>query len=330
MDNKKVTSALYNNKKIVCLGGGIGTSVLIHGLKKYSQNITVVTSMADDGGSSGRLRKEYNIMPPGDMVSCIAALIGDDNKELASLLTYRFPGKNRENKIIDGHKLGNFIMLAELLRTKDIYKALEATKQMFGVKADILPASDVRTHLSAITKDGRRIHGETALDIPKYGEKSGLKKVYLTPKSPKVNSKVIKNLLSADIIISGPGDLYTNQLPVLIIPEIKEILIKKDCRKIFVLNIANKPFETENFTLFDFVNTITEHLGVFPFDTVFANSNTSVKIPAKYKKYKYIKTEKKQLSPKQNFNVLLNDVVNKGLPIYHDSSKLAKAIAENI
>lgn len=326
MANKKINKSL----KIVCLGGGIGTSVLIHGVKKYSPHITVITSMADDGGSSGRLRKAYNIMPVGDMVSCIAALINDENKELASLLTYRFPGKSRENKAIDGHKLGNIIMLAELLRTKDIYKALEATKRMFNVKADILPASDVRTHLSAITKDGRRIHGETALDVARYAEPYGLKKIYITPKSPKVNKKVIDNLLSADIIISGPGDFYTNQLPVLIIPEIKNILLNKKCKKIFVLNIANKPFETKDFALNDFIIALTEHLGSFPFDTIIANNNTEIKIPDKYKKYKYIKIDEKFISLKQNIKVILKDVINKEFPIYHDSDKLANAVVENI
>lgn len=325
-----VNQEIAKNLKIVCLGGGIGTSVLIHGLKKYSSHITVITSMADDGGSSGRLRKAYGIMPVGDMVSCIAALIEDENKELASLLTYRFQGKDRENKIIDGHKLGNFIMLAELLRTKDIYKALEATKQMFGVKADILPASDVRTHLSAITKDGRRIHGETALDVAKYAEPYGLNKIYLTPKFPKINQKVIDNLLSADVVISGPGDLYTNQLPVLIIPQIKNILLKKKCKKIFVLNIANKPFETKNFTLHDFLAAFTKHLGTFPFDTVVANNNTAVKIPNKYKRYKYIKIDKKLSNRKHDYELVLKDVINRQLPIYHDSDKLAKAVVENI
>ena len=327
MANAKVNKKL----KIVCLGGGIGTSVLISGLKKYNPHITVITSMADDGGSSGRLRKAYNIMPPGDMISCIAALIDDSNKELASLLTYRFPGLNKDNKAIDGHKLGNLIMLAEILRTKNIYKAIEAIKKMFQVKADILPASEVRTHLSAITKDKRRIHGETALDVAKYAEPYGLKKIYLTPKYPPVNAKVIKNLKQADLIISGPGDLYTNQLPVLIIPKIKDALLKARCKKIFVLNIANKPFETRGFILSDFVAAITEHLGVFPFDTIIANKNISLPIPNNHKKYAYIKTDKYKKEKKQfSYKIVAKNLVSNNFPIYHDARKLAKAIMENI
>ena len=323
-------SALINlaKKKIVCLGGGIGTSNLISGLKHYNPRLTVVTSMADDGGSSGRLRKAYGIMPPGDLISCIAALISDDNKELRSLLTYRFPGNSRDNKTIDGHKLGNLIMLAEILRTKDIYKALEVVKKMFGVTADIFPATDERVHLGAMTKDGRQIHSETTLDLALYGEPHGLDKVYLRPKNPRVNKKMVENILDADVIISGPGDLYTNQLPVLIVPQIREAIIKSKAKKIFILNVANKPFETKGFTLKHFIEAIVEHLGVFPFDTIIANNNHSHLIPAKYK-YSYIKIDK-DLDDHTLINVIQGDLVNEDFPIYHNSQKLAEVLMKEI
>lgn len=318
------------NKKIVCLGGGIGTCTLIRGLKKYNPSLTVITSMADDGGSSGRLRKAYNIMPPGDLISCIAALIADENQELASLLTYRLPGSSRENKSIDGQKFGNLLMLAEISRTNDFYKALEVTKKMFGVKANILPATDIRVRQSGITQDGRRIHSETALDLGKYAAPHGLKKTYITPKDPVVNPQVLKNLQNADVIISGPGDLYTNQLPVLIVPKIKEQLLKAKCKKIFVLNIANKPCETEGYSLKDFIKAFTDHLGVFPFDTVIVNSNTSSKIPKKYRNYKYIKINDEYRSAKQPFKLIEEDLANEDLPIYHNSNKLAETVVKNI
>lgn len=316
-----------NNKHIVCLGGGIGTSNLIRGLKNYGVHLTVVTSMADDGGSSGRLRKGYGIMPPGDIVSCIAALIPDEQKELASLLTYRFPGLDNSNKVIGGHKLGNLIMLAENQRTGDFYKALAVTKKMFGVTADILPATDERIHLSATTKDGRRVHTETALDLAKYGEPHGIKKIFIKPKYPKVNKKVLDAIASADVIISGPGDLYTNQLPVLIVPQIKEALLASRAKKIFILNIANKPFETKGFTLQDFVTAFTEHLGAFPFELIIANNNQSLRIPSKHKTYTYIKIEP---SAQGKCTLIQADLVNKDFPIYHDPQKLAEVVVENV
>lgn len=311
------------NKRVVCLGGGVGTSNLLKGLKTYEPNICVITSMADDGGSSGRLRKAYNIMPPGDIISCIAAMMPDTDKELSSLLTYRFPGNSKENKSIDGHKLGNLIMFAEILRTGDFHKAVEITKKLFGVKGDFLPATDERTHLTGITKDGRRVHSETTLDLAKYSLPHGLKKIYITPKHPKVNEKVIKSLLTADIILSGPGDLYTNQLPVLIVPQIREAIIKSKARKkIFIVNITNKPFETKGYSVRDFVSAVAAHLGVFPFKIVLANSNFINHIPKKFK-YKYVPLVE---ASSDIYSLKEFDVVSDTFPLYHDPKKLASAI----
>lgn len=315
--------------KIVCLGGGIGTSNLIRGLKQYTEQITVITSMADDGGSSGRLRKAYHIMPPGDIVSCIAALIPDEQKELAALLKHRFPGHERDMKTLGGHKLGNLIMLAEMQRTGDFYQAIDMMKKVFGVTATILPASDERTHLSARTKDGRRIHGETTLDLALYSQPHGIEKIFIRPKMPRVNTQVIEALRNSDVIISGPGDLYTNQLPVLIIPQIKEALIASAAKKIFILNIANKPFETKGYTLQHFVQAITEHLGCFPFQTIIANNNQSLHIPQKYH-YDYIQLNPELSKTPQPFTLIQADVVNQAFPLYHDSEKLASILVSKV
>jgi uncharacterized cofD-like protein len=315
------------NKKIVCLGGGIGTSNLLRGLKTYPFHLSFVTSMADDGGSSGRLRKAYRIMPPGDIISCIAALILDEQKELADLLTYRFTGDDNENTTIGGQKFGNLLMLAEVQRTGDFYKAIGLTKKMFGVDADIFPASDEHTQLSAITHDGRHIHSETTLDLALYSEPRSLKKIYITPKVPKVNPALISALLDADCIISGPGDLYTNQLPVLVIPQIREAFLKSSAKKIFILNVANKPFETKGFTLQTFIEAFVEHLGVFPFDTVIANNNQTYPIPDEYQ-YDYIQIgESKQ---KEEFELIESDLVSQNFPLYHDPQKLASVVAKCI
>jgi uncharacterized cofD-like protein len=313
--------------KIVCLGGGIGTSRLLRGLKRYPVEISVVTSMADDGGSSGRLRKAYNIMPPGDVVSCIAAMMDDSDKELESLLLYRFPGQEKANKSIDGQKLGNLIMLAEIQRTKDFYKAIEATKKMVGVKGNFYPATDQRVHLWAITKDGRRVHTENTLDLARYSEPYGLKKIYINPARPKVNNKVIDALSEADIIISGPGDLYTNQLPVLIIPQIKQALLESKAKKIFIANIANKPFETRDFSLSDFTTAIQDHLETFPFEIIIANNNHENLIPRRYK-YKYIKVDKDSLP--DGVRLFQQDIVNDEFPLYHDPAKLAETVMKAV
>jgi uncharacterized cofD-like protein len=317
-------------KRIVCLGGGSGgTSTLLRGLKAYDFHLTSITSMADDGGSSGRLRKAYGIMPPGNLVSCIASLIPNDNKELSNLMMYRFPGNSRENKTLGGHKLGNLIMMAEILRTKDIYKALEATQKLFGItNADILPATDERTHLSAITVDGRRVHTETTLDLAQYAEPLGLRKVYLTPKVPKVNQKVIDNIANADVIISGPGDLYTNQLPVLIIPQIKEAVLASKAKKIFILNVANKPFESKGYMLKDFIKAFVDHLGTFPFNTVIANNNFTIPFPKRYR-YSYALLDEVSIN-RGGFELITEDLVNVEFPIHHNEKSLAAAVVNSL
>ena len=316
--------------RIVCLGGGSGgTSTLLRGLKDLGAHLTSITSMADDGGSSGRLRKAYGIMPPGNLVSCIASLIPESHAAFEDLIMYRFPGQSRENKTLGGHKLGNLIMLAEMLRTKDIYKALEVTQKLLGVEnADILPATDERTRLSAITVDGRRIHTETTLDLALYAEPYGLKKIYLTPKKPKVNQKVIDNILKADVIISGPGDLYTNQLPVLVIPQIRDAIKESKAKKIFILNVANKPFESKGYTLNNFVQAFIDHLGFFPFDTVIANDNFVPKIPKKYR-YGYVKVDNE--ARKHDFYKLIEaDLVDHNFPIHHNHKALASLVAKTV
>jgi uncharacterized cofD-like protein len=317
-----------NQKHIICLGGGIGTSNLLKGLKNQPYHLSVITSMADDGGSSGRLRKAYGIMPPGDIISCIAALIPDDQKELADLLTYRLPGPEKYNTAIGGHKFGNLLMLAEIQRTGDFYKAIAVVKKMFSVTGDFFPATDERTHLSAITNDGRRIHSETTLDLALYSQPHGLKKIYIRPHKPKVNSQVISAIKNADCIISGPGDLYTNQLPVLVIPQIKEAFLESRAKKVFILNIANKPFETKGFTLRNFVTAFEEHIGSFPFDYVFANNNTKHLIPQKYD-YDYIPVDE-EYKQNKSFTLVESDLVDASFPLYHDSQKLASLIAKHI
>lgn len=317
----------FDNAKIVCLGGGIGTSNLIKGLKIYNPRLTVITSMADDGGSSGRLRKAYGIMPPGDIVSCIAALIPSEQKNLSELLTYRFKGKIINNKSIEGHKLGNLIMLALIQQTGDINSAIALIKDIFNIKAQLFPATSERTRLSAITKDGRRVHSETTLDLAKYSEPYGLKKIYLTPKQPKVGKLVLKSISEADIIISGPGDLYTNQLPVLIIPQIRELLFRSDALKVFVINTANKPFETKGFLIKDFILCVNSHLFGFPFNYILANNNFTNPIP-KQVKYTYVASDSSHPDVNTKYKIIFDDLVNRNFPIYHDPDRLASAIAK--
>jgi len=314
------------NKKIVCLGGGIGTVNLIRGLKNYFNKITVVVSMADDGGSSGRLRRLYNIAPPGDLVSCMAALAKTNDTYLAKLLTFRFAGERYgKDEEIGGQKLGNLIMVAMRDITGSFDKAITLFQKTFNVKGDFFPATIENVTISAKTIEGKRIFGEEKIDLGKYSGKRILEKVFLEPRDAKTSSKVLESIMDADIIIAGPGDLYTTILPVLIVKEINEELKKSKALKIFVVNVANKPFETRGYNINDYINAVKRHLGSFPFDKTIANSNFSVEIPKKYK-YQYVGLT----ASSGNGKIVTNNILDEKFPLYHNSTKLAKTIMENI
>lgn len=315
------------NKKIVCLGGGIGTVNLITGLKKHFQNIAVVVSMADDGGSSGRLRRLYNVPPPGDLVSCMAAFVSSSNPVIYKMLKYRFSG-NRYGKDADlsGQKLGNLIMIALKDITGSFNKAIKLFQTTFGIEGVFLPATSQNVNISAKTIEGKKIYGETKIDLGKYKGKRVLERVYLEPANAKANPKVLKSIEKADVVIAGPGDLYTTILPVLIVEKINDALKKSKALKIFIVNVANKPFETKGYSVSDYINAVKKHLGTFPFDKTIVNNNFTPKIPKKYN-YHYIDINHSKIN---KYNIIKEDIIDENFPLYHNPYKLAKTIVENI
>lgn len=319
---------LIKNKKIVCLGGGIGTVNLIKGLSPYTEEISVIVSMADEGGSSGRLRRLYNIFPPGDLVSCMAAVASHSNPLISDLLTYRFPGNRygRDHHLA-GHKLGNLIMVALRDITGDFHTAVDAFKKMFNVRGVFLPATNEPVSISAQTIEGQIVQGEEVIDLGKYTGKRVLEKVFIHPENPLVTSEVINAIEGADVIIAGPGDLYTTILPVLIIPKIKEAIAKSRASKFFVVNVANKPFETKGYSIQNFIAAIDKNVGEFPFTHVIVNSNFTHEIPKPYK-YDYVKRSDEEIS--SGIHIVEADLVNEEFPLYHSSDKLAKVVVQNI
>ncbi|GIW61660.1 MAG: hypothetical protein KatS3mg089_0512 [Patescibacteria group bacterium] len=316
---------------VVCLGGGIGTVNLIKGLKLFTQKITAVVSMADDGGSSGRLRRKYNIFPPGDIVSCMAALSDDKTKFIEKLLTYRFPGdRYGSDNDLAGHKLGNLIMVAARDITGSFDTAIEKIQQLFTIHGNIYPATNEAVSISATTIEGIEVHGEEAIDLGKYDGKRVLDSIRLIPQHPRINSKVINALKNADLIIAGPGDLYTTILPVLVIPEISDFLKKTPVKNFFIINLANKPFETTGYSVSDFVRAVEKHLGIFPFDSIIVNNNYTVPIPTAYH-YDYVQyTPDDDTLLQGKYNILQEDLVNEEFPLYHDPKKLAELILKHI
>lgn len=317
---------MKEDKKIVCLGGGIGTVNLLRGLKQYTQNISIIISVADEGGSGGRVRRLYQMHPPGDVISCLAAMA--KNEEQARLLTYRLPGdRYAKDNILDGHKVGNIMLAAATQMTGSFDNGIALLKDIFDVEANLYAATKDMVSLSARTIEGQIVEGEETIDLGKYEGKRVLEHVFLHPENPAVDEKVIQTILDADVIIAGPGDLYTTSLPVLIIPAIKQALLAAKAEKYFVLNVANKPFETKGYFIEDFVNAITKHVGTFPFAKVVANNNFSLPIPAKYH-YTYV--THRNAEEQREYTCIEGNLVDETFPLYHDSQKLAKLIWETI
>lgn len=317
------------NQKIVCLGGGIGTVNLAKGLKKYSENISIVVSMADDGGSAGRLRRLFKIHPTGDLVSCMASLAKENNPLLAKVLTYRFPGdRYAKDHELSGHKLGNLIMVAMRDITGSFEGAISLFQQTFDIPGIFLPATQDMVTISAVTKKGETIEGEENIDLGKYNWKDGLAKISIHPSNAKAAEGVVPTIESADTIIVGPGDLYTTILPVLVVPEITKALKKSTAKKVFIINIANKPYETHRYMVDDFVKAISDHLGFFPFHFVLTNNNFSIPIP-KDLHYEYVQDISSDVTTRP-FTLIERNVVDPKLPVYHNSDELAKAIGEII
>lgn len=316
------------NKKIVCIGGGVGTSNLLKGLKDYPCDITVIASMADEGGSAGRLRRLYDIFPPGDLVTCMAAMSKHKNAQLAKILMYRFPGDRfGPDESLSGHKLGNLILVGASHVFKDFDSAIDFFKEVFQVKGNFFPATEVPIELSALTREGKKVTGEHTIDFGKYRGKKEIERIFINPSDPPVKKEVIRSIIKADIIVIGPGDLYTNNLPVVVVPKIAEAIRGSKAKKILVANIANKPFETKDYSVADYIEAFETHLLFLPLDTVFINNNLDVKIP---KKFKYSLVKENSLSVYKNLKIVRRDFVDEEMPLYHDSRKLAKAVFEAI
>ncbi len=256
---------LHRGPRIVVLGGGTGLSNLLRGLKAYSANITAVVTVADDGGSSGRLRREIGVLPPGDIRNCLAAL-ADEEKLLTELFQYRF----RAGDGLIGHSFGNLFLTAMSEVTGDLERAVAASSKVLAVRGQVLPAtlSDVR--LWAELTDGRRIEGESHIT-----EANGsIVKIGCTPANPPALPKALQAIREADYIIIGPGSLYTSVIPNLLVPEITAAIAERQVPRIYVCNIMTQPGETDGYTVSDHIRTIDAACGHRLFDAVLVQKKT--------------------------------------------------------
>ncbi len=250
---------LNRGPKIVAIGGGTGLSTLLRGLKHYSANITAIVTVADDGGSSGRLRREIGVLPPGDIRNCVAAL-ADEEKLLTELFQYRFKAGDG----LSGHSFGNLFLTAMTEITGDLEQASVASSKVLAVRGKVLPAtlSDVR--LWAELTDGRLIEGESHIS----GSRGHIQRIGCTPSDPPALPAALKALEEADYIIIGPGSLYTSIIPNLLVPQIREVLAQIKAPRIYVCNIMTELGETEGYSVSDHIRAINKACDRRLFDAV--------------------------------------------------------------
>lgn len=301
--------------RVVCIGGGTGLSVLLRGLKTYTDNITAVVTVADDGGSSGRLRRDLGIIPPGDLRNCIAAL-ADAEPLMTRLIQYRFPEGSGTG--LEGHSFGNLFIAAMSDVAGSMEAAIRETGRVLAVRGNILPSTLENVKLAALTGDGDTIRGESSITLA--GQE--ITQLFLEPQHPSAYPATLNEIRNADLLVVGPGSLYTSVLPNLLIPELRIAFQESNAQKLYISNVATQHGETDHFSVQDHVRVIADHIGGVPFDAVLANSNSSARLPARWNS-EPVRVEQAQ---DDELRIVKSDLIDTGNRYRHDSSKLADAI----
>ncbi|WP_397539874.1 uridine diphosphate-N-acetylglucosamine-binding protein YvcK [Rummeliibacillus pycnus] len=248
--------------RIVLIGGGTGLSTLLRGLKKFPVDLTAIVTVADDGGSSGRLRDDFAIPPPGDVRNVIAAL-SEVEPLVEEMFQYRFKGKEE----LGGHSLGNLMLTALTEITGDFSHAIREMSRVLNVHGKVLPAANQRITLMAELIDGTIVKGESK--IPTFNTR--IKRVYLSPPDVLPLQEAVNAIENADIIIIGPGSLYTSILPNLLVEGIKKAVLKSKGHKIYICNLMTQSGETSNYTAGDHVQALYDHVGKNFIQTILIN-----------------------------------------------------------
>lgn len=321
LENLYKRRKLNRGPRIVAVGGGTGLSMLLSGAKNITNNLTAIVSVGDDGGSSGRLREEMGILPPGDIRHCITAL-ADDEDLVNKLFKYRFT--NGEG--LEGHSFGNLFLTALYDITGDMVSAVRASSRVLSIRGRVLPATLDDMKLVAEMEDGRIIHGEST--IPEAHGK--IKRLFTEPANCKALPDVIQAIRDAELIILGPGSLYTSVIPNLLIKEISEEIIKSKAKKIYVCNIMTQPGETDNYTVSDHLKALIQHAGSNKIvDAVLVNDYLPDNLAGKYQEagsypVKLDVSEVKKLGIKIFAKKLIQDS-REGL-VRHSSTRVARAV----
>ena len=304
--------------RIVALGGGTGLSSLLRGLKKHSHNLTAIVTVTDDGGSSGELRKNLGILPPGDIRNCLTAL-ADDEEMLSHVFQYRFG----ERAGVNGHSLGNLFISALADITGSFEEAVAESGRVLAVKGRVLPATLHDVKLVAeinLPDEGREISVVGESTIPKIDGK--IEHIWIEPSNPLPFPPAVQAILNADLIIIGPGSLYTSVIPNLLVPGLADAIRSSRALKFFVCNVANQKGETLGYTWSDHIQAIEKHVEDLHIDIILCDSDSHLKMP--------IGVEAVLPDPQfeEQHSVYFASIADAGNPWRHDPERLAEVITD--
>ncbi|HYG73589.1 MAG TPA: gluconeogenesis factor YvcK family protein [Planctomycetota bacterium] len=312
-------AVLARGPKVVAIGGGTGLSCVLTGLKEHSRDVTAIVSMADDGGSSGKLRQELGINPPGDIRKCLIAL-ADEEPLMSELLDFRFP----ENEL-GGHNFGNLFLTALARIRGDFGEGVREANRILSVRGQVLPSTLENVMLVATHEDDSKTTGQALISKTE----KRIKKLELRPEPQPVAKDIVRAIEEADLIVIGPGSLYTSVIPNLLIKGTAEALAKSKAKKVFVSNIMTYEGETRGYDLADFLKAIDEH--TYPhriYDYVLVNNgkhgDTGI-LAVNERNAKPVRYDSKQFAHSP-FKLICDDIVNPAFPIRHDTLKLAHAL----
>ncbi len=312
---------LEKGHKVVAIGGGTGLSNLLSGLKNYTHNITAIVTVADEGGSSGRLRKEFDILPPGDIRNCLVAL-ADASGLMRRLFQYRF----ERGEGFEGHSFGNLFITAMKEVTGNFDVAIKESSKILAIKGQVLPVTLEKIRIKAEYIDGSTVEGEDV--IPK--KVIPIKKISLSPQGVKANEEAVQSIKSADIIVMGPGSLYTSILPTLLVENITEAIKNSHALKIYICNVMTQYGETDGFTASMHIKALVEHTCPEILDCCILNSAASDSSRllryAEQKSFPVIPDS--DVIENMGYWVVEDDLISRQDYIRHNPVKLVKKIME--
>ena len=304
--------------KVVAIGGGSGLATLLRGLKNYPISLSGIVTMTDNGASSGKLSREMGVLPPGDVRKCLAAL-SNDEQLMTKLFEYRF----KKGRGLSGHSLGNLLLIALADITGNFDSAVEASSRILSIKGQVIPAALKHVSLIAELGNGQRALGE--VDIPKLGHRFGIKNISLIPPNTKANPTAVHFINNANLIIVGPGSLFTSVLPSFLIRGIRDAFKKSTAMKIYVCNASTERGETEEYNVEDHIKQLRNYIKNTKFDAALVNNKIISSNPkgGKLGGIKNITTENKSIL---NISIVSKNLVDEDSPLFHDSKKLSEAI----